>query len=176
MFFLFSCLSISQFHLRNTSEWSLLLLAQAQINFCVLLQHRHQCSGNCEFHEKIDMFFVGTFSLHWYFIHDIRALLLHLYRKTCYSFPVIAVKTCGSNLQGPSGTFTSPNFPIQYESNSQCVWIISASDPNKVVLISGEKHINNNGLTGMKHIQSQNSFMFFLAGSIKLALYILVLV
>ncbi|KAM7420375.1 hypothetical protein PAMA_014883 [Pampus argenteus] len=47
--------------------------------------------------------------------------------------PVCKVKTCGSNLQGPSGTFTSPNFPIQYESNSQCVWIITASDPNKVV-------------------------------------------
>lgn len=42
------------------------------------------------------------------------------------------VKTCGSNLQGPSGTFTSPNFPIQYESNAQCVWIITASNPNKV--------------------------------------------
>lgn len=42
------------------------------------------------------------------------------------------VKTCGSNLYGPSGTFTSPNFPIQYESNSQCVWIITASNPNKV--------------------------------------------
>ncbi|KAG7257464.1 hypothetical protein CRUP_008189 [Coryphaenoides rupestris] len=41
------------------------------------------------------------------------------------------VKTCGSNLQGPSGTFMSPNFPIQYESNSQCVWIITGSDPNK---------------------------------------------
>uniref|UniRef100_A0A671RH73 CUB and sushi domain-containing protein 3-like n=1 Tax=Sinocyclocheilus anshuiensis TaxID=1608454 RepID=A0A671RH73_9TELE len=35
------------------------------------------------------------------------------------------------NLLGPSGTFTSPNFPIQYESNSQCVWIITASNPNK---------------------------------------------
>lgn len=49
-----------------------------------------------------------------------------------YSSYTVAVKTCGSNLQGPSGTFTSPNFPIQYESNSQCVWIITASDPNKV--------------------------------------------
>ncbi|CAF99391.1 unnamed protein product, partial [Tetraodon nigroviridis] len=46
--------------------------------------------------------------------------------------PVCKVKTCGSNLQGPSGTFTSPNFPIQYESNAQCVWIITASNPNKV--------------------------------------------
>uniref|UniRef100_A0A3B4YVD1 CUB and Sushi multiple domains 3a n=1 Tax=Stegastes partitus TaxID=144197 RepID=A0A3B4YVD1_9TELE len=37
-------------------------------------------------------------------------------------------------------TFTSPNFPIQYESNSQCVWIITASDPNKVEeKVSSEK-------------------------------------
>ncbi|PWA33606.1 hypothetical protein CCH79_00007459, partial [Gambusia affinis] len=53
--------------------------------------------------------------------------------------PVCKVKTCGSNLQGPSGTFTSPNFPIQYESNSQCVWIITASDPNKVIQINFEE-------------------------------------
>lgn len=51
----------------------------------------------------------------------------------CVPFYTAAVKTCGSNLLGPSGTFTSPNFPIQYESNSQCVWIITASDPNKVL-------------------------------------------
>ncbi|KTF92662.1 hypothetical protein cypCar_00025447, partial [Cyprinus carpio] len=49
------------------------------------------------------------------------------------------VKTCGSNLQGPSGTFTSPNFPIQYESNSQCVWIITASNLNKVIQINFEE-------------------------------------
>ncbi|KAM6968265.1 CUB and sushi domain-containing protein 3-like [Aplochiton taeniatus] len=53
--------------------------------------------------------------------------------------PVCKVKTCGSNLQGPSGTFTSPNFPIQYESNSQCVWIITASDHNKVIQINFEE-------------------------------------
>uniref|UniRef100_A0A8C2Z0K3 CUB and Sushi multiple domains 3 n=1 Tax=Cyclopterus lumpus TaxID=8103 RepID=A0A8C2Z0K3_CYCLU len=53
--------------------------------------------------------------------------------------PVCKVKTCGSNLQGPSGTFTSLNFPIQYESNSQCVWIITASDPNKVIQINFEE-------------------------------------
>lgn len=28
----------------------------------------------------------------------------------------------------------SPNFPIQYENNAQCVWIITASNPNKVSL------------------------------------------
>ncbi|XP_028834623.1 CUB and sushi domain-containing protein 3-like isoform X3 [Denticeps clupeoides] len=53
--------------------------------------------------------------------------------------PVCKAKTCGSNLQGPSGTFTSPNFPIQYESNSQCIWIITASNPNKVIQINFEE-------------------------------------
>ncbi|KAL1767884.1 hypothetical protein HispidOSU_024203, partial [Sigmodon hispidus] len=45
--------------------------------------------------------------------------------------PVCKVKTCGSNLQGPSGTFTSPNFPFQYDSNAQCVWVITAVNTNK---------------------------------------------
>uniref|UniRef100_A0A8B9F3C4 CUB and sushi domain-containing protein 3-like protein n=1 Tax=Amazona collaria TaxID=241587 RepID=A0A8B9F3C4_9PSIT len=40
--------------------------------------------------------------------------------------------TCGSNLQGPGGTFTSPNFPFQYDSNAQCVWVITAINTNKV--------------------------------------------
>ncbi|XP_050987326.1 CUB and sushi domain-containing protein 3 isoform X1 [Labeo rohita] len=53
--------------------------------------------------------------------------------------PVCKAKTCGMNLFGPSGTFTSPNFPIQYESNSQCVWIITASNPNKVIQINFEE-------------------------------------
>uniref|UniRef100_A0A8C6SG26 CUB and Sushi multiple domains 3a n=1 Tax=Neogobius melanostomus TaxID=47308 RepID=A0A8C6SG26_9GOBI len=53
--------------------------------------------------------------------------------------PVCKVKTCGNNLQGPSGTFSSPNFPIQYESNAQCVWIITASNPNKVIQINFEE-------------------------------------
>ncbi|XP_064839021.1 CUB and sushi domain-containing protein 3-like isoform X1 [Oncorhynchus masou masou] len=53
--------------------------------------------------------------------------------------PVCKVKTCGSNLQGPAGTFTSPNFPIQYESNAQCVWILTATNPNKVIQINFEE-------------------------------------
>uniref|UniRef100_A0A8D0FMS1 Uncharacterized protein n=1 Tax=Strix occidentalis caurina TaxID=311401 RepID=A0A8D0FMS1_STROC len=35
-------------------------------------------------------------------------------------------------LQGPGGTFTSPNFPFQYDSNAQCVWVITAINTNKV--------------------------------------------
>lgn len=82
--------------------------------------------------------------------------------KTLF-FAVIAVKTCGSNLQGPSGTFTSPNFPIQYESNSQCVWIITASDPNKVIFMSGENTSIDLGLEErveqLFHIEKFDSFL-----------------
>ncbi|XP_027287231.1 CUB and sushi domain-containing protein 3 isoform X2 [Cricetulus griseus] len=53
--------------------------------------------------------------------------------------PVCKVKTCGSNLQGPSGTFTSPNFPFQYDSNAQCVWVITAVNTNKVIQINFEE-------------------------------------
>uniref|UniRef100_A0A6Q2X490 CUB and Sushi multiple domains 3a n=1 Tax=Esox lucius TaxID=8010 RepID=A0A6Q2X490_ESOLU len=53
--------------------------------------------------------------------------------------PVCKVKTCGSNLQGPAGSFTSPNFPIQYEANAQCVWILTATNPNKVIQINFEE-------------------------------------
>uniref|UniRef100_A0A672SDS5 CUB and sushi domain-containing protein 3-like n=1 Tax=Sinocyclocheilus grahami TaxID=75366 RepID=A0A672SDS5_SINGR len=48
--------------------------------------------------------------------------------------PICKAKTCGMNLFGPSGTFTSPNFPIQYESNSQCVWIITAKPGSRIHL------------------------------------------
>ncbi|NWX28728.1 CSMD3 protein, partial [Notiomystis cincta] len=53
--------------------------------------------------------------------------------------PVCKVKTCGSNLQGPGGTFTSPNFPFQYDSNAQCVWVITAINTNKVIQINFEE-------------------------------------
>ncbi|RMC15001.1 hypothetical protein DUI87_07180 [Hirundo rustica rustica] len=53
--------------------------------------------------------------------------------------PVCKVKTCGSNLQGPGGTFSSPNFPFQYDSNAQCVWVITAINTNKVIQINFEE-------------------------------------
>eukprot|EP00062_Callorhinchus_milii_P016178 gi/632967218/ref/XP_007899854.1/ PREDICTED: CUB and sushi domain-containing protein 3 [Callorhinchus milii] len=53
--------------------------------------------------------------------------------------PVCKVKTCGINLQGPTGSFVSPNFPFQYDSNAQCVWIITATSRNKVIQIDFEE-------------------------------------
>ncbi|XP_067832359.1 CUB and sushi domain-containing protein 3 [Heptranchias perlo] len=53
--------------------------------------------------------------------------------------PICKVKTCGVNLHGPAGTFVSPNFPFQYDSNAQCVWIITALSPKKVIQIDFEE-------------------------------------
>uniref|UniRef100_H2M2H5 CUB and Sushi multiple domains 1 n=1 Tax=Oryzias latipes TaxID=8090 RepID=H2M2H5_ORYLA len=50
--------------------------------------------------------------------------------------PICRTRTCGSNLRGPKGVITSPNFPVLYESNAHCVWIITAMDPEKVIKLS----------------------------------------
>lgn len=42
---------------------------------------------------------------------------------------------CDAHLRGPSGIITSPNFPIQYDNNAHCVWIITALNPAKVRLL-----------------------------------------
>lgn len=49
-------------------------------------------------------------------------------------FTLSTARTCGSNLRGPKGIITSPNYPVQYENNAHCVWVITAVDPEKVRL------------------------------------------
>uniref|UniRef100_A0A3B3V1G1 CUB and Sushi multiple domains 2 n=1 Tax=Poecilia latipinna TaxID=48699 RepID=A0A3B3V1G1_9TELE len=41
---------------------------------------------------------------------------------------------CGGQLKGPSGVITSPNYPVQYDNNANCTWIITATDTSKVVI------------------------------------------
>ncbi|KAM7423965.1 hypothetical protein PAMA_000362 [Pampus argenteus] len=53
--------------------------------------------------------------------------------------PICRTRTCGSNLRGPRGIITSPNYPVQYENNAHCVWVITAMDSEKVIKLSFEE-------------------------------------
>ncbi|XP_077451119.1 CUB and sushi domain-containing protein 1-like isoform X2 [Stigmatopora argus] len=53
--------------------------------------------------------------------------------------PICRTRTCGSNLRGPRGIITSPNYPVQYENNAHCVWVVTALDSAKVIKLSFEE-------------------------------------
>uniref|UniRef100_A0A8C5U8G7 CUB and Sushi multiple domains 2 n=1 Tax=Malurus cyaneus samueli TaxID=2593467 RepID=A0A8C5U8G7_9PASS len=39
---------------------------------------------------------------------------------------------CDTFLRGPRGVITSPNYPVQYDNNAYCQWVITALNPAKV--------------------------------------------
>uniref|UniRef100_A0AAZ3P372 CUB and sushi domain-containing protein 1 n=1 Tax=Oncorhynchus tshawytscha TaxID=74940 RepID=A0AAZ3P372_ONCTS len=53
--------------------------------------------------------------------------------------PICRSKTCGSNSRGPKGFITSPNYPVQYDNNAHCVWVITALDNRKVIKLAFEE-------------------------------------
>lgn len=67
---------------------------------------------------------------------------------------------CDAHLRGPSGIITSPNFPIQYDNNAHCVWIITALNPAKVRLSGRGGSVLRAGLVWgrlvCKEFQTQN--------------------
>lgn len=47
---------------------------------------------------------------------------------------LLTARMCDMYLRGPSGVITSPNYPVQYDNNAYCVWVITALNPAKVGL------------------------------------------
>ncbi len=41
---------------------------------------------------------------------------------------------CGGELSGPSGSFTSPDYPSRYPENRECVWYITTSAGSSITL------------------------------------------
>ncbi|XP_032436521.1 CUB and sushi domain-containing protein 2 [Xiphophorus hellerii] len=52
--------------------------------------------------------------------------------------PICRAPMCGGQLKGPSGVITSPNYPVQYDNNANCTWIITATDMSKVIKLTFE--------------------------------------
>ncbi|MED6268268.1 CUB and sushi domain-containing protein 2 [Characodon lateralis] len=52
--------------------------------------------------------------------------------------PICRAPMCGGHLKGPSGVITSPNYPVQYDNNANCTWIITATDTSKVIKLTFE--------------------------------------
>ncbi|KAF7245893.1 CUB and sushi domain-containing protein 2, partial [Varanus komodoensis] len=53
--------------------------------------------------------------------------------------PVCRARMCDTYLRGPSGVITSPNYPVQYDNNAYCVWVITAVNPAKVIKLHFEE-------------------------------------
>uniref|UniRef100_A0A803VYI3 CUB and Sushi multiple domains 2 n=1 Tax=Ficedula albicollis TaxID=59894 RepID=A0A803VYI3_FICAL len=53
--------------------------------------------------------------------------------------PVCRARMCDAYLRGPSGVITSPNYPVQYDNNAYCVWVITALNPAKVIKLTFEE-------------------------------------
>lgn len=52
--------------------------------------------------------------------------------------PICRAPMCGGQLKGPGGVITSPNYPVQYDNNANCTWVITATDPTKVIKLTFE--------------------------------------
>ncbi|KAM7406247.1 hypothetical protein PAMP_000635 [Pampus punctatissimus] len=75
--------------------------------------------------------------------------------------PICRTRTCGSNLRGPRGVITSPNYPVQYENNAHCVWVITAMDSVKgydLQLINNGQAANN-GTPVLQHFRAHSRLM-----------------
>ncbi|XP_067112326.1 CUB and sushi domain-containing protein 2 [Osmerus mordax] len=52
--------------------------------------------------------------------------------------PICRAPMCGGQLRGPIGIITSPNYPVQYDNNANCTWVITAMDTAKVIKLTFE--------------------------------------
>ncbi|CAH2222352.1 Hypothetical predicted protein [Pelobates cultripes] len=84
--------------------------------------------------------------------------------------PVCRARMCDAHLRGPSGVITSPNFPVQYDSNAHCVWVITALNPSKVIKLTFEEFELERGYDTLTvgeggNVGDQKSVLYVLTGA-----------
>uniref|UniRef100_A0A8D2L0D4 CUB and Sushi multiple domains 2 n=1 Tax=Varanus komodoensis TaxID=61221 RepID=A0A8D2L0D4_VARKO len=84
--------------------------------------------------------------------------------------PVCRARMCDTYLRGPSGVITSPNYPVQYDNNAYCVWVITAVNPAKVIKLHFEEFDLERGYDTLTvgdggQVGDQKSVLYILTGT-----------
>ncbi|XP_019343511.2 CUB and sushi domain-containing protein 2 isoform X1 [Alligator mississippiensis] len=84
--------------------------------------------------------------------------------------PVCRARMCDTYLRGPSGVITSPNYPVQYDNNAYCVWVITALNPAKVIKLTFEEFELERGYDTLTvgdggEVGDQKTVLYVLTGS-----------
>ncbi|ETE68909.1 CUB and sushi domain-containing protein 2, partial [Ophiophagus hannah] len=84
--------------------------------------------------------------------------------------PVCRARMCDTYLRGPSGVITSPNYPVQYDNNAYCVWVITAVNPAKVIKLNFEEFDLERGYDTLTvgdggQVGDQKSVLYVLTGT-----------
>lgn len=66
---------------------------------------------------------------------------------------------CGGQLTGEGGLFTSPNYPVSYPVNIQCVWRIVTKPTGSVELTFQDFHLENSGSCEFDFVEIRDGAM-----------------
>lgn len=66
------------------------------------------------------------------FVYKWQGVLWECHSPSHWLFLCLVAPMCGGQLRGPTGVITSPNYPVQYDNNANCTWVITATDDAKV--------------------------------------------
>ncbi|XP_069079880.1 CUB and sushi domain-containing protein 2 [Pleurodeles waltl] len=84
--------------------------------------------------------------------------------------PACRARMCDAHMRGPSGVLTSPNFPVQYDNNVHCVWVITALNPAKVIKLTFEEFELERGYDTLTigeggQVSDQKTVLYVLTGT-----------
>ena len=77
---------------------------------------------------------------------------------------------CGGDLISASGSFVSPNYPMQYGHNAECFWTISVARGSKIQLAFVDIEIERHSRCYYDYVEVKFNFsmLYVLAGLLKL--------